>query len=111
MRAAVRAICRPEVAHGLALAGLAPVAAESGAEAAAALALFARAPARGGVVLIEQSLYDALPGPLRRQVQRDGAPILMPFPGPRPTAAAGARPEDELLEILRRAIGYRVRLR
>ena len=43
MKAAVRAICRSGAAHGLALAGLAPIVAESGGEAALAIAALARA--------------------------------------------------------------------
>jgi vacuolar-type H+-ATPase subunit F/Vma7 len=110
MKAQVRAICRREAALGLALAGLTPIEAATGADAAAALAGLARTPAKGGVVLIEAALNDALPAALRRQVRKDGAPILVPFPGPAPLLP-GAAPEQELLEILRRAIGYRVRLR
>lgn len=110
MRAAVHAICRRESSLGLALAGVAPIEASTGADAAAALADLAHAPARGGVVLIEAHLYDALPPAVRRQIHRDGAPILVPFPGPAPLPA-GASPEQELLEVLRRAIGYRVRLK
>ena len=110
MKAPVRAICRRETALGLALAGVAPIEAATGADAAAVLARLSTTPARGGVVLIEQALYDALPAAARRQIRRDGTPVLMPFPGP--VAAEGeARPEDELLDILRRAIGYRVRLK
>jgi vacuolar-type H+-ATPase subunit F/Vma7 len=110
MRAAVRAICRREAALGVALAGIAPIEVSTGADATAALAALAHAPARGGVVVIEASLYDALPPAVRRQIHKDGAPILVPFPGPAPLPA-GAAPEQELLEVLRRAIGYRVRLK
>ncbi|TMQ16171.1 MAG: hypothetical protein E6J91_12230 [Deltaproteobacteria bacterium] len=109
MKTQVRAICRREAALGVALAGLAAIEAATGADAAAALAALARMPARGGVVLIEAGLYDALPAPLRRQIRKDGAPILVPFPGPAPLPP-GAAPEQELLEVLRRAVGYRVRL-
>jgi vacuolar-type H+-ATPase subunit F/Vma7 len=109
VRAQVHVICRPETALGVALAGLAPIEAHTGADAAASLAGLATEPARGGIVLVEATLYDALPGTLVRQLRKDGAPIVMPFPGP--TRALGVAPETELLEILRRAIGYRMRLR
>ncbi len=111
MKAPIHAICRHEVARGLALAGLAPLEAATGAEAAAAIARLAPEPAHGGVVLIEQALYDALPVATRRALGKAGEPILMPFPGPAAALATGAAPDDELLEILRRAVGYRVRLR
>lgn len=110
MRAAVHAICRRETALGVVLAGIAPIEASTGADAAAALTTLAGTPARGGLVLIEASLYDALPPAVRRQIHKDGAPILVPFPGPAPLRA-GVAPEQELLEVLRRAIGYRVRLK
>ena len=104
MKAPVRVICRHETALGIALAGVAPIEVATAAEAAAALARL------GGVVLIEQPLYDLLPTTTRRQIRKAGLPIVMPFPGPAPLAA-GIAPEEELLEVLRRAIGYRVRLR
>jgi vacuolar-type H+-ATPase subunit F/Vma7 len=100
----VRVICRERVAPGIALAGLAPRVATTGDEAAAALGSV-----DAGVVLIEQDLYDALPAGTRRQLRRDGTPIIMPFPSPGISSALP--PEHELLEILRKAIGYRVRLR
>lgn len=110
MRAALHAICRREAALGVALAGIAPIEASTGADAANILAALAHAPAKGGVILVEASLYDALPPAVRRRIHKDGAPILVPFPGPAPLPA-GAAPEQELLEVLRRAIGYRVRLK
>lgn len=109
MKAAVHVICGPEAAPGIALAGVAPLVASSGDAAAAALQRLAGEPGRGGIVLIEQALYDALPASTRRQLRRDGTPIVMPFPSP--GLPTGVPPEQELLEILRRAIGYRVRLR
>jgi vacuolar-type H+-ATPase subunit F/Vma7 len=110
MKVPVRVICRRETALGIALAGIAPIVVETPADAAAALAALANTPGRGGVVLIEAALYDGLPSATRRQLRRDGTPIAMPFPGPA-ALAPGASPEGELLEILRRAVGYRVRLR
>jgi len=107
--ARVRAICTPPTALGFALSGIAPIEARDGAEAARAIAALAGTAARGGVVFVESTLYDALPGSLRRQLRREGLPILMPFPSPSPDREGA--PEQELLEVLRRAIGYRVRLR
>ena len=109
MKAPVHAICRREAALGLGLAGLAPIEVATADEAAVALAGLAHEPARGGVVLVEAALYDALPPALRRQLRKDGAPILVSFPGPA-ALPAGTAPEQELLDVLRRAVGYRVRL-
>lgn len=109
MNARLRAICTHEAALGLALSGLAPVEARDGQEAARILDSFATMPARGGVVFIESALYDALPSRTRREIRREGLPILMPFPSP--TLGRGIPPEQELLDVLRRAVGYRLRLR
>lgn len=109
MKAAVHVICRREAALGIALAGIVPEIAATGDDAATILRTIGSEPARGGVVLIEQALYDALPPSSRRQLRRDGLPIVMPFPGP--GLPTGVPPEQELLEILRGAIGYRMRLR
>lgn len=110
MRVPVRVICRHETALGVALAGVAPIEAATGVEAGAALAELASTPGRGGIVLVERELHDALPQAVRRQIQKLGAPILMPFPGPAPLGA-GIAPEQDLLEVLRRAVGYRMGLR
>jgi vacuolar-type H+-ATPase subunit F/Vma7 len=107
VNAPITAVCGHAAALGLGLAGLRCVEASDGAAAAEAIASLARA---GGVILIERALYDALPAPLRRQIRRDGVPILMPFPGPS-LAGAGPPPEEELLDLLRQAVGYRLRLR
>jgi vacuolar-type H+-ATPase subunit F/Vma7 len=110
MRAQVHVLCRRAPALGIALAGIAPIEAATGAEAAAALAALAGAPGKGGVVLVEDALYDALPAAVVRQIRRAGVPILHSFPGPSPRAS-GEAPEHELLEVLRRAVGYRMRLK
>jgi vacuolar-type H+-ATPase subunit F/Vma7 len=109
VKAAVHVICGHEAALGIALAGIPPLVAASGDAAAALLQTLAKEPARGGIVLVEQALYDGLPASTRRQLRREGTPIVMPFPSP--GLPTGLPPEHELLEILRRAIGYRVRLR
>lgn len=111
MRAPVRAICRPDVAVGLGLAGLPVIEADDGAAAAAAIDELAASPASGGVLLVEQALYDALPAPLLRRVRRDGAPIVVPFPSPSLAGERRRPAEEEILEILRQAVGYRLRLR
>ncbi|HUJ61907.1 MAG TPA: hypothetical protein VLX92_25555 [Kofleriaceae bacterium] len=110
MRAPVRVVCRRVAGLGLGLAGLAPIEAATGDDAARAIAALARGPAHGGVVLVEAALYDALPPALLRQIRKDGAPVIAPFPGPEPLPP-GITPEQELLDVLRRAIGYRVRLK
>jgi vacuolar-type H+-ATPase subunit F/Vma7 len=110
VKAPVRAIARRPAALGLGLAGIPCVVVADAAAAAAALTALASAPAAGGVILIEQPLFEGLPAALHRQIRREGVPILMPFPPPA-LDVVGPPPEEELLELLRRSIGYRLRLR
>ena len=109
MNARLRVICTHETALGFALSGIAPIEAESGEELVRALEVLEGTPARGGLIFVEAKLHDALPLHKRRQLRREGMPILMPFPSP--STDRGVAPEHELLEVLRRAVGYRVRLR
>lgn len=107
MNSAVRVVCRPELAPGFALTGVAVDQAAPGAEAGAALAaLLGRTDV--GVVLIEDRLYQGLPDEVRRRADRSAAPVVVPFPSPAWDAAPPA--EQYVVELLRRAIGYRVRL-
>ncbi|MDX1648762.1 MAG: hypothetical protein R3263_02810, partial [Myxococcota bacterium] len=64
-----------------------------------------------GVVLIQDDLHRALPAATRRRVARAGLLLLVPFAAP-PAAAVPGEPEAgaEVVELLRRAVGYRVRL-
>ncbi len=62
-----------------------------------------------GILLVEQPLFDAFPAPLKRALENRPLPIVVPVP----RAAWGAptdRAEAYILDLLRRAIGYRVRL-
>lgn len=103
----IGAICQPAVAPGLRLAGLRTQEAAGPAEAAELLGALCRE-ADVGVVLIEADLHDALPAPLRRELARRVLPLIVPFPAPRWTAVPEA--EAFVAELLRQAIGYRVRL-
>lgn len=108
MTATVRVICRPAVAPGFGLAGL--VADSLGPEDSleAILAGFSRHP-EVGVVLFQEDIYNALPEDVRGRLDRSARPVFVPFPGP--TWAALVPAEERVIELLRRAIGYRVRLR
>jgi vacuolar-type H+-ATPase subunit F/Vma7 len=61
-----------------------------------------------GVVIIDESLYRDLPEELQRSLRRSTLPVVIPVPGPDWTAESTAH--DYIVDILRRAIGYRVRL-
>jgi vacuolar-type H+-ATPase subunit F/Vma7 len=104
----VRILCRPATAAGFALAGLVAETAEDESTVDTMLrGLLQRHEL--GVVLIEEPLYTALAPDVRAQVDRVAQPVVVPFPGPAWRAAPSA--EEQVVELLRRAIGYRVRLR
>jgi vacuolar-type H+-ATPase subunit F/Vma7 len=97
MRYGVRVICRPEVAGGFALAGTARLEA-------------LRSQDEVGVVLMEEGFHQRIPADLTRELARSPLPMVVPFAGPDWTG----RTEDVgayIVELLRQAIGYRVRLR
>ena len=105
----VRVVCRPAVRDGFALAGLRTLLAEDAREAAAVLDDLVEQ-AGTGVVLVEESLYRALPEEFQHSLEHRAIPVVVPFPGPRGDAERPSA-EAELVELLRSAIGYRVRLR
>lgn len=129
MKRTVEVVCSEAVAPGMATTGIRVHVVE---DADAALARIGEIRDRGeaGVVLLEEELHGELEAaghlPLRgggdapageADVEREegeaaagrAAPAILPFPGPvwaeRPPA------EEYVLEILRRAVGYRVKLR
>jgi vacuolar-type H+-ATPase subunit F/Vma7 len=104
----LRVVCRPSLCDGFALAGVHALGAADGTEASAVLRELVGQP-EPGVIFVEEALYRALPEPVRNTLERRAVPVVVPFPGPR----GEARPsiESELVEMLRAAIGHRVRLR
>jgi vacuolar-type H+-ATPase subunit F/Vma7 len=105
----LHALARAGLAEGLGLAGI-PFAAvasvEEGAERLGELVLAAAPQA----LLVEESLVDAMSPAARRRLARQTLPIVLSVPGPA-RALGGSRADEEVLEILRRAVGYRLRLR
>lgn len=105
-RHAVRVICLPELAAGFLLAGLPVMEAADAEHARRAIEDATRADA--GVLLVQEDLIadDAEMQPHDAQA----LPLVVPFPGPSAAQARGGA-EAYVSEILRQAIGYRVRLR
>jgi V/A-type H+-transporting ATPase subunit F len=104
----VKVLCGAPAAAGFRLAGLRPVEADANADAVRRLQELL-GQEETGVILIEESLYDGLPEPLRRILAGRALPMIVPFPGPR-WAAAPERREAFIAQLLQQAIGYRVRL-
>lgn len=104
----VRVLASPAVAAGFALAGLHARAVPARRDSAEYLAAVLADPAVA-VLLVEHDLVRALPPGDQQELRRRTTPLIVPFEGP----AWVAEPEREMeiiLDILRRAIGYRVRL-
>lgn len=104
----VGVVADPGVALGFRLAGLRPQVAES-AEAAAALLDEMSGTNRWGVILVQDNLMPAA-DPVSVRRSRSGLPILVPFPRPGRERLPGEA-EAYVAELLRQAVGYRVRLR
>jgi len=107
MTSTVRVVCRPALVPGFALAGVQADALEADEPLEAAWAGLAGRP-EIGVVLLQDEIYDALPEELRGRLDRSAHPVVVPFPGPVWQALPSA--EERVIELLRRAIGYRVKL-
>jgi vacuolar-type H+-ATPase subunit F/Vma7 len=103
----VGVVTTPAVALGYRAAGLRPRVAASVEEAQERLAEMSREGAWGVVLIQEELLGESGWTPVAGSPE---LPIVVPFPGPAPD-----RPADEasayVAELLRRAVGYRVRLR
>jgi len=104
----VEIVCRAELAIGFQLAGLKPVEVSDTATGAARLLTLA-GDSRVGIILVEDWLYGALSPDVQRTLGRRPLPMVVPFPSPtwvEPETAAN----EYVVELLRQAIGYRVRL-
>ncbi len=107
MELTVRIVCRPELAPALRLTGF-PLDSVPPADAALKVRQLADDP-QVGMLLIDDVLFRALPLELVQKLDRKGTPIVTPLPAPRFDRSGLA--EEYVLEILRQAIGYRVRPR
>lgn len=103
----VRVLCRPATARGFGLAGVVSDPVVEGLDPTPAIEE-ALGRSEVGVLLIEEPIYDALGAELRTRLDRSTMPVVVPFPGPSWEAVRPA--EERVVEMLRRAIGYRVRL-
>ncbi|MBI2393648.1 MAG: V-type ATP synthase subunit F [Deltaproteobacteria bacterium] len=111
MDRAVSIVCRPEVARGFALAGLAATAVTTPERGAAEVAgIIGNKDSNVGLVLVDEDVYAALSPELQAELRRRALPIVVPIPGPTWVPQVGAA-EAYVAEVLGRAVGYRVRLR
>ncbi len=108
MKGPVVALARPGLAQGLGLAGI-PV--RETTERAAGVDELGRRAAAGApaVLLVDEGILAAAPAALLRRIASQPVPVVLAVPAP--AADSGAAGEEEILALLRQAIGDRVRLR
>ncbi|HXY31173.1 MAG TPA: V-type ATP synthase subunit F [Gemmatimonadaceae bacterium] len=104
----IHVLASPGVAAGFRLAGLRTDEVRDLHMATERLTAAAAAPELG-ILLVDQALLDAVPDAVRHELERRAVPILVPIPSVR-WQGERADAEGYILELLRRAIGYRVRL-
>ncbi len=100
-------LATPGTSAGFALAGVHIVEIADRADTLAEVSRLIDA-AEAEVVIIEESLYQDLSPEARRGFGRLTQPVIIPVPGPNWSEESNAR--EYIVDILRRAIGYRVRL-
>jgi len=100
-------IASPGLSAGFALAGVPVFEATDGLDAGRQIDHLVD-DLNAGVVLIDEALYRDLPEEVTRNLQRSALPVVIPVPGPDWMAESTAH--EYMVEILRRAIGYRVKL-
>ena len=100
-------IANPGLGTGFALAGVRVFEASNGEAAAAEIARL-KEETDGRVIIIEEPLYKEIPEDTRRAFERFPLPVVIPVPGP--DWATESTAHEYIVDILRRAIGYRVRL-
>ena len=100
-------IASPGLSAGFSLAGVHVVRAADAQAASNELRRLLEEPSTS-VVIIDEPLYRELPEDQRRSLTRTPKPVVIPVPGPDWTEESTAH--EYIVEILRRAIGYRVRL-
>ncbi len=99
-------IAPPDARHGFALTGVREVTATP-EELTARLREVASDPLTGVVIVDERLVVGAAPEQIREMERRwPGLVIVLPAP----ERARGAPEEDYVLQLIRRAIGYQVRL-
>lgn len=107
MELSTRVLCRPETAAGFELASV-RVDRVDETTVGEAMRKLAADPSVG-IVLVEERLRRAFPDDLRQRLDRQALPIVVSFPSPSWEGRGAA--EERVLELLRQAIGYRVRPR
>lgn len=104
---ALKVVTKPRSGVGFRLAGASVEEVEDHEAAARLAALFADPGL--GVLAVEEDLLDRVPRSLLERARREGVPVILPFSLPRRWGEA-ARAEDYVASLIRRAIGYHVKI-
>jgi len=100
-------ITSPGLSAGFALAGVLVFDASDGADAARQTGHLVDE-MNAGVIIMDEPLYEDLPEEIKRDLRKSAHPVVIPVPGPDWMTETTAH--EYIVEILRRAIGYRVKL-
>lgn len=100
-------LVRPGDALGFRMAGAAVETAAAGTELAVLRGLLADPTV--GVLAVEEELLSSVPQRLLQRARQRGVPVILPFSIPRHQGGAG-RGREYVAALIRRAIGYAVRL-
>jgi vacuolar-type H+-ATPase subunit F/Vma7 len=100
-------ITSPGLSAGFALAGVPVFEASDGTDAARQISRLVD-DMNAGVIIMDEPLYEDLPEEVKRDLRKSARPVVIPVPGPDWTTETSAH--EYIVEILRRAIGYRVKL-
>ena len=100
-------ITSPGLSAGFALAGVPVFEASDGADAARQIGHLVDE-MNAGVIIMDEPLYEDLPEEIKRDLRKSAHPVVIPVAGPNWTTETSAH--EYIVEILRRAIGYRVKL-
>ncbi|GEM_PF-322455 len=104
----VRVVARPETSRGFRLAGL-PVRPATDGPGAEEVTRRLASQDDVAVIFVQRELFDGLGEGLRRSLEATSVPVVVPFPDPSWEEAGPS--EEWVVELLRRAVGYRVQLR
>jgi vacuolar-type H+-ATPase subunit F/Vma7 len=104
--AKIAVITQAALAAGFALAGVDSYSAVTAAEAKKFL-LRLMEDIEVGIVAIDAGYLNALDQSTRKRVSESHMPVVVALPSGLP-AAAGERPSEQIAEMIRRAIGFRI---
>lgn len=102
-------IGEPEIIEGFALTG-ARIKPESDPKRAGWLVEQHLRTGEAGIIVVTESLFEQIPEKTRTLAEASGQPIFVTLPRPAEIESRGER-EDLISRIIRRAIGYRLKIR